>query len=463
MEPTGPRFGGGASDSIVHPLVLVAVLIVAVLLFTAPRKKLVIPLLSLMILVPLGQQFVIAGIHLFILRLLILIGLIAVARMPDRLRWNHIDTAICLYVAFQASSIMLLYQSSAAVINQAGFIWDFLGGYFLLRQIIQDEDDIDNVIVCFSCLLLVFAITMTLEQSTLQNVFGYLGGVRIVPEIRDGKIRSQGPFAHSLTAGAFGATCMPLLYLLWRKHKHRVLVAFGAIAAVVVIVATQTSTSLLTAMAAMVGIAMWPLRKRMQLVRQGLLAGIIGLNLVMKAPVWFLIARIDLTGSSSSYHRAELIDRLVNHFSDWWLIGTKDFVHWGWDMWDAQNMFVSTGETGGLFALVCFISIIVYGFKSVGRFRRASAGTPREWEPWLLGTALFAHTVAFWGVNYFDQVRTAWFALLAMIPACAASASPAVVPAVQRDRVRHFRDTFEPHKSPRLVPQIARRFGDPRS
>jgi hypothetical protein len=52
----------------------------------------------------------------------------------------------------------------------------------------------------------------------------------------------------------------------------------------------------------------------------------------MKAPVWFLIARIDLAGGSSGYHRAMLIDTFLRHFGDWWLLGTKDAFSWGWDM-----------------------------------------------------------------------------------------------------------------------------------
>ena len=39
---------------------------------------------------------------------------------------------------------------------------------------------------------------------------------------------------------------------------------------------------------------------------------------------------------------------------------------------------------------------------------------------WLLGAALLANVVAFFGVNYFDQSRMAWFALLAMVCACTA-------------------------------------------
>jgi hypothetical protein len=152
----------------------------------------------------------------------------------------------------------------------------------------------------------------------------------------------------------------------------------------------------------------------------GLAMALIALHLVMKAPVWFLIAHIDLTGSSSSYHRAELIDQFVNHFSNWWLIGTKDAATWGWDMWDAQNMYVSVGEAGGLIALFFYILVISRSFARLGDARKRATDKQQEWLIWLLGAALLANVVAFFGVNYFDQSRMAWFALLAMVCACTA-------------------------------------------
>ena len=51
------------------------------------------------------------------------------------------------------------------------------------------------------------------------------------------------------------------------------------------------------------GLGLWPLRKRMRLVRWAVALTLVTLHLVMKAPVWALIARVDLTGSSSGYHR----------------------------------------------------------------------------------------------------------------------------------------------------------------
>jgi len=259
---------------------------------------------------------------------------------------------------------------------------------------------------------------MVIEQMKMVNVFGLLGGVDAAPEVRDGKIRSQAVFQHALTAGTFAATAIPLFFLLWKHGKAKAISGVGIVAATVMTIATQTSTSLLTYAAGIGAVLLWPIRKKMRMVRCGLAAVLIGLHLVMKAPVWFLIARIDLTGSSSSYHRAELIDQCVNHFSSWWLIGTKDAATWGWDMWDAQNMYVSVGQAGGLAALVFYILVISRSFARLGDARKRSKDKRQEWFIWFLGAALFANVVAFFGVNYFDQSRMAWFALIAMICAC---------------------------------------------
>jgi hypothetical protein len=158
-----------------------------------------------------------------------------------------------------------------------------------------------------------------------------------------------------------------------------------------------------------------------------------------------LLAHIDLTGSSSSYHRAELIDQFVNHFSNWWLMGTKDAATWAWDMWDAQNMYVSVGEVGGLAALVFYILVISRSFARLGKARKRAKNKNQEWFIWFLGSALFANVVAFFGVNYFDQSRMAWFALVSMICACTV---PVVNPEIKFKSAGVIvtpQDTLEPY------------------
>ena len=147
---------------------------------------------------------------------------------------------------------------------------------------------------------------------------------------------------------------------------------------------------------------------------------LVGLHLVMKSPVWFLISRVNLTGSSDAWSRAMLIDTFFRHFKDWWLVGAET-SGWGYDMWDLSNQFVAVGETGGLLAFICFIALISRSFGRLGKMRRQVAGDKnQEWLYWSLGAVMFAHIVAYFGVSYFDQTSIWWFAFLAMVSAATA-------------------------------------------
>jgi hypothetical protein len=72
MQPENFRFGGGASETILHPLVLVAMLIAMALVFLLPRKYLVWPVLCMAFLVPIGQEILIGGLHFYVIRIIIL-------------------------------------------------------------------------------------------------------------------------------------------------------------------------------------------------------------------------------------------------------------------------------------------------------------------------------------------------------------------------------------------------------
>jgi hypothetical protein len=170
------------------------------------------------------------------------------------------------------------------------------------------------------------------------------------------------------------------------------------------------------------------MRRKMRLVRWGLVAALVASHLVMNGPVWSLIEKLDLTGSSSSYHRYMLVDNCLRHFGDWWLLGFKDYNSWGFDMWDLSNQYVANAVGGGLLTLVLFIAIICQGFASLGTARKLAEGNRQEeWFLWCLGAAMFVHAVAYFGISYFDQMQFAWFALLGLIGAATASIGQCVL------------------------------------
>jgi hypothetical protein len=415
--------GGGTTASVLSPIVLVGLLVGILLMLILPRRFVIVPFLLCMFLIPLGQQIYAGGIHWLAGRILILAGLlkVSISRLTSKDEfladgYNSIDRAFLWCVLCESAGVILQYMQSQALVNQFGFLIDYLGAYFLLRSLIRDKKDIYTAIKTMAFLTVILGFFMVREQQTLHNAFGSLGGVQSVPDIREGKTRSQGVFQHALMAGTFGASLLPLFLLLGKNGKSKAIALIGIAGCTAMTITSQSSTPLLAYVGGLLVVCLWPIRKKMQMVRRGIVVVLLGLAMVMKAPVWFVIAHIDLTGGSSGYHRAELIDVFIKHFRDWWLIGTKDIGSWGFDMWDTQNQYVNVGETGGLVALVLFLCMISRCFARIGDTRKnVGAGNSQIWFVWFLGATLFAHLVSFFGVNYFDQSKVNWFLLLAMI------------------------------------------------
>lgn len=458
MVPENLRFGGGVSQTVLNPVVAIIVLIAGILICCLPRDKVIIPFLAACILIPNDQVLLLGGLHFPMQRILILFGLVRIFRSPGKTLnggINKIDIVVILMTLAIAVNAVLLWQESAALTNQLGEMYTVFGTYFFLRFLIRGQEDIGRAIRVFAGITAFVAVVMLYEQAKGWNPYALLGGARAsffssILE-RDGRFRAMGCFAQPILAGTFGAVLVPLFVgLWWTDKKHRGTAMVGIIAATVMILASNSSTPITGYLAGFLALSMWPLRKQMRLIRWGIALTLISLHMVMKAPVWHLISRVDLSGGSSSYHRYELINQCIRHFWDWWLVGTKSNADWGFDMWDTANQYVGTAEAAGLVPLLLLLAIIVYGFKYVGRARRVAASRRQALFMWALGSALFAHVVSFFGISYFDQTIVAWYALLAMISAAAAipRKKEAGLPRLNSERELTASD-------PWLVPQAA--------
>ena len=186
---------------------------------------------------------------------------------------------------------------------------------------------------------------------------------------------------------------------------------------------TASSTPVLAYVAGVGSLFLWPIRRSMRVVRWGIVLTIASFAVVMKAPVWFIVAHVNVIGGSGGYDRAYLIDVFIRHFKDWWLIGTNQTGNWGYDMWDLSNQFVAEGETGGLLTFICFIAMISRSFSRLGRMRN-QVGPNQGWLCWSLGAVMVAHIFAYFGVSYWDQTRIWWWACLAMISATTVALQP---------------------------------------
>lgn len=429
-KPPWGDFAGGPPDSIFSPVALVLVLVAGILLLLLPRTKAIIPLLLAGLVIPNDQIVVLGSVHFPMLRILLLFGFARIAWRKFSKReqifsggLNGLDKTVILLNVLTAVNGTLLYQESAALIYQVGQLYTIIGGYLVLRFLIRDEEDVKRAIRVLACVTILIAGAMTYEAITGRNlVYATLAGQHASMQdagTRGDHIRAAGVFSHPILAGTFGGFMLPLFIGLAAKGKEgRKYMVLGAIGAAVMGITANSSTALFGLFGGIGGFCFWPLRRNMRVVRWGIIAMLAAGQLYMKSPVWHIIEDVDLTGGSNSYHRYQLVDQCIRHFSSWALVGTKDYGSWGLDMFDLSNQYIFTADTAGLVPLILFLTIIVFGFKYVGRMRRAAdaeGDRKQEFFVWAFGVSLFANVVAFFGIDYFDQTIVAWYALLAMI------------------------------------------------
>ena len=167
---------------------------------------------------------------------------------------------------------------------------------------------------------------------------------------------------------------------LWQQQaakRDRWLAIIGTVFALIITVVSASSGPLMTFIAAIVGFCLWTIRNQMRWFRRGCVAAIIVLAANMKAPVWFIIARLsDLTGGGG-YYRSELIDKFINHFSDGGSSEPRNMANWATagivlgsnpKMIDITNHYIAQGINGGLLKLVLFFAILVACFKIAGLY-----------------------------------------------------------------------------------------------
>lgn len=423
MRPDNFYFGGGATETALLPIVAILAVVTIGLVLALPRKYVVVPFILSAFLIPLQQQIVIGGVHFFILRVVLIFAWLRllVTRLSSSSplfggRLRTFDNIFVFWALYHVFATLVTFEcQGGSIVNQAGILLDTFGSYFLLRYLIRDKNDVVRVVKVFAIVAGLSAVSMLSEKFHNQNLFGYLGA-HFIPQVRDGAIRAQGPFAHPILAGTFGAMLLPMFLYLWQIVKAKGLAAFGIFGSTVMTLTAASSTPLTAYVGGLFALCFWPMRRNMRKFRWGVVVLLLVLHVAMKAPVWFLIARVDLTGASSGYHRAMLIDTTVRHFSDWWLVGTTSNADWGFDMWDLSDQFVAEAVSGGVACFAAFIAMICICFGRIGKARRLVGGDANlEWLFWFLGASLFANIMGFFGISYFDHTQVAWFTLLVII------------------------------------------------
>lgn len=393
------------------------------------RQVAMMPLLAIVCYMPLGQGFVVAGLHFPLFRILLLVGLLRVFLRNEHsgLEVTPLDRLFIWWALVTLVLGTLAEPSIERFVNRSGDVYNASAAYFLFRCWIRSTDDVMDASRFLALMIVPLAVSMLVEKFTRRNLFYVFGGVPEITLERDGKLRCQGAFRHPILAGTYAATLFPLFVALWfRGGRDKWLATVGACSAAVATVAAASGGALLAMMSAVAGFALWPMRFRMRLFRWGAVLMLGALALLMKAPVWFVIGRVSEITGGTGWHRSYLIDQAIKHFGEWYLVGSTYTAHWAPagqvlaldpKNMDITNQYIAEGLGGGIVKLGLFVAMIALGFKAIGRWTRKfdRARFSSRIFIWALGVCLAEHCVSFISISYFDQIVVMWFWLLAIL------------------------------------------------
>jgi hypothetical protein len=391
------------------------------------------PILAALCFLPTGQSLEIGGLHFYLFRLVLLASLMRVTIRGEvtLFRWCLLDTLVFLWMMAFFGIGSLSHPGWASFITRGGVIFDWFTSYIVTRSLLRDRDDFLLQIRFLGIMMIPLAVAMIIETTTGRNSFAVVGGIGENDGLlRDGKVRAQGAFQHPILAGTFGATLLPLMIGLIRMRDRRLRWCgiIGSLCAASIVWAAASSGPLLAAFGSAVTFCCWRLRHSLRFVRLGLLMIVLILQVGMDRPVWWVFDSVSSFTGGTGWHRSYIIDAAIQHWDEWWLIGTPRTVHWGGyppapgdpNNIDITNEYIAQAVNGGLLTLCLFLMILWMCFKKLGsafHTKRGSIKPDTEWLAWCTGVALLTHCISFFSIAYYDRTIFYFFWLLSAIAA----------------------------------------------
>jgi hypothetical protein len=385
------------------------------MVLAAPRKLLVLPFIMAACLIPMNQRIIVAGLDFPVLRVLTLSCFLRlfIRNEVRQISWNSFDKLILTWNIIGTIIYVILWGTLQSVIFKCGTMFDNLGFYWIFRQFIQSFDDIYNIIKTFAVFAIFSAPLIAAEnirQFNLYSFFGDVGG-----KFHRGRFRCAGPFPHYIMMGVFWAALLPLFYAKVKANSSKFFYWIAIFAALTCVYFSASSTPIMTVAAIIV---FWPLygyRAHGKAFFWFTCFILLALHLFMNAPVWHLMARLDVFGGSTGWHRFFLFDMFIKHTSKWFFWGTKSTAEWGRGLSDITNQYVLEAVRGGIVTLVLFILILYNGVKISGGYSLTEEDLGKKLISWGVCVSLLGHVISFWGVSYFGQITMLFYLTLAVV------------------------------------------------
>jgi len=396
------------------PTVIITVFL-GILIFLIPRRYILLPFILCACFVPADQRIIILDLDFTPLRMLVVAGFLRTIMLGEKrtFKWNRFDKLVLAWSFCGAIIYVIQWADMRALIYMCGMLFDIIGLYWIFRISVTSWSDIKIATKIFAACSLVLAVLVGYEWATGKNPFVAFGTVRTV--VRMGRYRCQSSFEHPIILGLFWATMVPLFIGFARQGKHKLLLWSGVAASIFIVAATASSTPVLTLLIVLIITCGYKWRQYTATAGWGILATLVALHIVMKAPVWHLLSRMSVVPGSTGWFRYNIIDQAIKHFDEWAFLGCRSTAHWGWLMWDVVNGYVGVAVQGGLITLVLFLVLLYTALKILLRMSFKYPERKQQFLAWCLFTIMSGHCVALFGVPYFGQMRMWWFMTLAMV------------------------------------------------
>ena len=397
---------------------IVVCILLSLLILVVPRKLLVLPFIMAVCLVPMNQRLIIFGLNFPVLRILMIVCMLRLLVRNEirQIAWNSFDKLILKWNIISTIIYVILWGTLQAFIYKCGTMYDSLGLYWIFRQFIISFDDITRIIKQFAIAAIISAPLIAAENirgESFYTIFGPVGA-----KFHHGRFRCAGPFSHYIIMGVFWSSILPLFYAKIKENSSTFFYWVAIFASLTCIFYSASSTPILTVTAIIIFWQFYTFRAHGKKIMWFVFFALFTLHLVMKAPVWHILSRVDVFGGSTGWHRYFLFDEFIQHTSEWFFIGTQSTAEWGRGLFDLTNQYVLEAVQGGFIRLCFFILILYNGVKITGKYSLLDVSFSRKIIAWGVCVCLLGHIVTFWGVSYFgqmDMLLTLTFALVGFI------------------------------------------------
>jgi hypothetical protein len=408
-DPNRFEFMEYVNQTIIHPITIVMILLTVVVLFGGPRRFWLLAIGLTMCMIPTAQRVVVFGVDFSVMRMLAVIGIVGVAARGEfraiRFGWFDLVVIACIAITIPMT---IIRGDTHQLMNRIGTSFDYVFFYLIGRVMLRSVDDVASLAKMLVILAIPVGLSMANEKLTGRNLFHFLGGVPEFTPIREGKLRAQGAFPHPIIAGAWFAASVPLIAVLWsvkgRDMNSRATAIAGVFGCTIGVFATASSTPVGGLLAGFLGFVLYRFRFQLKTVRPWILLLCLALHFATTRGFHALLyTKFTFVSGSTGEHRYKIVQKCIEHFSEWAFFGTRSTYHWGWGLDDVTQEYVKAGVQGGLLGMILLVVVLVKSFSNAGKIMRSS-DSQLAIVGYLMGASVAVHAVNWLGSAYFGQV-----------------------------------------------------------